>query len=167
MTDKVRRHADKATTSDLAIIPGGLTSQVQPADVSWNKPFKSAYRELYDKWMAEGDKSFTASGNLKAPEKLLCLQWVNEAWNSVSSEVIQKSFLTCGISVATDGSQDNEIHCLKQQEAAPVAAEIEMLTKRLADRGKESESDLYSSLDGGEDTDDEELQTNEDPIDDD
>ena len=42
-----------------------------------------------------------------------------------------------------------------------------MLTKRLADRGKESESDLYSSLDGGEDTDDEELQTNEDPIDDD
>ena len=92
MTDKVRRHADKATTSDLAIIPGGLTSQVQPADVSWNKPFKSAYRELYDKWMAEGDKSFTASGNLKAPEKLLCLQWVNEAWNSVSSEVIQKVF---------------------------------------------------------------------------
>ena len=87
MTDKVRKHADKATTTDLAIIPGGLTSQVQPADVSWNKPFKSAYWELYSKWMAEGEKSFTAAGNLRAPEKLLCLQWVKEASHYRSSEL--------------------------------------------------------------------------------
>ncbi len=32
------------TNTDLSIIPGGLTSIVQPADVSWNKPFKEAYK---------------------------------------------------------------------------------------------------------------------------
>ena len=50
MTDKVNTHVT-SLGSDMVIIPGGLTSQVQPADVSWNKPFKAAYRELYNKWV--------------------------------------------------------------------------------------------------------------------
>ena len=160
MTDKVRKHADKATTTDLAIIPGGLTSQVQPADVSWNKPFKSAYRELYSKWMAEGEKSFTAAGNLRAPEKLLCLQWVKEAWKSVSTEVIQKSFIVCGISVATNGSQDGEIHCLKKDGTAQAATEIEALTAQMVEGN--DDPDPFRCMD----SDSEELEGNEDPIDD-
>ena len=27
--------------SDLAVIPGGCTGNLQPADKSWNKPFKN------------------------------------------------------------------------------------------------------------------------------
>ncbi len=79
MTYTVRKHAERSTKSELCIIPGGLTSLLQPADVSWNKPFKTAYRELYNEWMATGQKSFTAAGNTKAPDKLLCIQWVKEA----------------------------------------------------------------------------------------
>ena len=33
--------------TDLAVIPGGLTSVLQPLDVSVNKPFKDNIRKLY------------------------------------------------------------------------------------------------------------------------
>ena len=82
-----RRSEDTSenTNSNISLIPGGLTKELQPADVSWNKEFKTAYRQLYNDWMATGEKSFTAAGNMHAPDKLLCLQWVKKAWDSVTS----------------------------------------------------------------------------------
>lgn len=80
---------DTQTNSDVSVIPGGLTILVQPADVSWNKPFKSAYKELYNAWFLNGDKTYTAAGNVRAPSKLLCLQWVKQAWQSVTTEVVK------------------------------------------------------------------------------
>ena len=122
MTDKVRTHA-RSLKCDVAIIPGGLTNQLQPADVSWNKPFKMAYRELYNEWMATAEKSFTPAGNMRAPEKKLCLEWVKIAWSKVTTDVVIKSFKACGISNNTDGSEDDMIHCLKPGEVAHSAAE--------------------------------------------
>jgi hypothetical protein len=37
------------------MIPEGLTGLVQPADVSWNKLFIAAYKELYNEWMVIGE----------------------------------------------------------------------------------------------------------------
>jgi len=34
----------------LAVIPGGLTSQLQPLDVSVKKPFKGFMHEEREKW---------------------------------------------------------------------------------------------------------------------
>ena len=68
------------TRTDTSIIPGGLTKHLQPADVSWNKLFKELYRAKYEEWLASGEKTYTAGGNMRAPEKILCLQWVKEAW---------------------------------------------------------------------------------------
>ena len=99
----VSNHARRNANSDISVIPGGLTGHLQPADVSWNKPFKQAYKALYNDWMATGEKSLTPAGNMRAPDKALCLRWVKEAWNSVTSDVIRKSFRVCGISVNTDG----------------------------------------------------------------
>ena len=39
VTESTKRFATKLKTH-LAVIPGGLTSQLQPLDVSVNKPFK-------------------------------------------------------------------------------------------------------------------------------
>ena len=68
--------------------------------------------------MVTGEKSYTPAGNVRAPSKVLCLQWVKEAWSSVSTEVVKKSFISCGISVNVDGSEDQEVHCLKDNEIA-------------------------------------------------
>ena len=121
MTDKARAHLSSIRT-DGCLIPGGLTSHLQPADVSWNKPFKSAYRELYNDWIASGEKSYTPAENMRAPDKLLCLEWVKIAWSKVTTEVIKKSFKACGISVLLDGSEDNLIHCIKPGNIAESAA---------------------------------------------
>ena len=135
MTDRVKMHLSSLKT-DGCLIPGGLTGHLQPADVSWNKPFESAYRELYNEWMASGEKSYTPAGNLRAPDKLLCLQWVKQAWNKVTSEVIIKSFQVCGISVDVDGSEDHLIHCIKPgqlAEAQTISAETARMVSPLVD----------------------------------
>ena len=123
LMDSVKSVVDRETQSDIVIIPGGLTGLVQPAYVSWNKPFKAAYKELYNEWMANGEKSHTPAGNICAPGKLLCLQWVKQAWDCVTKEVIIKSFEACGISVSTDGSENDKIHCVKVGEIFEAAME--------------------------------------------
>ena len=102
-------------TSKLTLIPGGLICKIQLADVSWNKPFKVAYKSKYNEWRISGEKSYTAAGNVRAPSNLLCLQWVKEAWDTISSEIFKK---ICGISVKTDGTEDTENRCMKETEVA-------------------------------------------------
>ena len=53
-----------------------------------------------------------AAGNMRAPDKLLCLQWVKKAWESIATEVIINSFKVCSISVETDGSEDGLVLCI-------------------------------------------------------
>lgn len=105
------RAALKASKTTIACIPGGCTKLLQPADVSWNKPFKDRYRELYENWLQEEDRitDLTAFGNPRAPTKLQMVNWVKQAWNSLSREVITKSFDACGITT----SDPNTINCTK------------------------------------------------------
>ena len=147
----------------MAIIPGGLTGHIQPADVSWNKPFKEAYNELYGEWTATGEKSYTQAGNIRAPNKLQCLEWVKKAWESVSQDIVIKSLRCCGISVKVDGTEDIEIHCIKDGGiAAEAFAEISQRTAALlATDESDSESDDDIDEDEGE------LEENEAVIEDD
>ena len=48
LLESVKHEVQRATNTDIVMIPGGLTSLVQPAHVCWNKPFKEAYHHLYD-----------------------------------------------------------------------------------------------------------------------
>ena len=72
--------------------------------------------------MSSGEKSYTVAGNIKAPDKLLCLEWVKQAWKTVTAEVVVNSFVACGISNSTDGSEDGSedgsIHCMKPRHVA-------------------------------------------------
>ena len=80
-----------------AVIPGGCTKYLRtPPGVSWNEPFKAHLHSMYDAWMAgDEDKEYTSGGNLKAPSFKLTLQWIKEAWSSISSDTIVKSFKVC------------------------------------------------------------------------
>ena len=55
--------------------------------------------------MISGEKSYTAQGNVRAPSKAQCIEWVKLAWQSVTRETIVKSFVVCGISGNVDGSE--------------------------------------------------------------
>jgi hypothetical protein len=46
------------------------------------------------------------------------VKWFRQAWDSVPADVITHSFKVCGISLKLDGSEDSEIHVLKQDGVA-------------------------------------------------
>ena len=93
--------------SDLCVIPGACTSQLQPADVSWNKPCKSHLSEMYDEWLFSGPVEKTKGGKRRAPSNSLILKWIKQSWDAISPDIIRKSFKKCEISNALDGSEDN------------------------------------------------------------
>ena len=96
VTDPVKA-AFKRENTDLAVIPGGLTSLLQPPDVSLNKPFKDRVRKKWMQWMADGIHEFTATGRQKKPSEELICSWISEVWNDIPAEMIAAAFLKCGI----------------------------------------------------------------------
>ncbi|CAI7840013.1 unnamed protein product [Closterium sp. NIES-54] len=120
-----------------AVIPAGCTSEIQPLDVAVNRSFKAAVRQLYQEWLeSEGVDCLIERGelnpyvygvsaldrfhpilivvvfpcvvgNIRKPPPELTLKWISKAWKAVPKELIQRSFLTCGISNALDGQVVN------------------------------------------------------------
>ncbi|CAG8632807.1 2269_t:CDS:1, partial [Diversispora eburnea] len=107
-TENVKKKAREENT-DLCVIPGELTSTVQPLDVCINKPFKDRLRKKWDNWMIQGNYNFTKLGNIKKPGYNTMCEWIIEAWNDIPSEMVSKSFKKCGISNAMDGTEDDLI----------------------------------------------------------
>ncbi len=107
--DTVKQKLRKMNT-DTAVIPGGCIGLVQAADVSWNKPFKSAVRTQYEGWLAQEDKPLTKGGNPKAPSKVTVAHCIKNVWEALKPEVIQKSFKVCGITNNPDNSEDHLIN---------------------------------------------------------
>ncbi|CAI7811459.1 unnamed protein product [Closterium sp. NIES-53] len=108
-----------------AVIPAGCTSEIQPLDVAVNRSFKAAVRQLYQEWFErEGVDTLTKKGNIKKPPVELTLKWISAAWKSVPKELIQRAFLTCGISNALDGSQDKL--CLQHRREKLEGEEVNM-----------------------------------------
>ena len=103
--ESVRSHYN----THMVVIPGGCTGVLQPADVSWNKPFKAAYREKYEDWAINGEVNLTASGRRRAPSKDLIMQWVKEAWQAVTPDVVRRSFKKCGFTNHMDGTEDDQL----------------------------------------------------------
>lgn len=83
----IRTRVKDFYNTHMVVIPGGCTGILQPADVSWNKPFKATYREKYEEWAIDGEVSLTAGGRRRPPPKDLIMQWVKEEWVSVSAEI--------------------------------------------------------------------------------
>ncbi|KAG7162928.1 Pogo transposable element-like 13 [Homarus americanus] len=92
-----------------AVIPGGLTSILQPLDVRINKPFQENVRAEWNKWMVEGDKSYTKGGNILTPPLDALCEFVVKSRDAIRVEVITKSFKKCGISNKMDGEEDDTL----------------------------------------------------------
>jgi hypothetical protein len=109
ITESVKKTI-KDLKSDTAVIPGGLTSVLQPLDVCLNKPFKDRLRKKWIEWMTSSSATLTKGGNLMKPDIIAVVAWIKEAWDSIPIEMVIKSFLKCGISNAMDGSEDNYLY---------------------------------------------------------
>ena len=125
--DSYECHMEQTVSKDLKakkieslIIPGGCTKYLQAPDVSWNKPFKAKVAEEYDEWLSTvGINRVTDEGNLKSPEWRAIVQWILKAWDELTPETIAKSFKACALNIPVDGSEDENIHCLKKKSAVP------------------------------------------------
>ena len=88
-----------------SIIPVGLTSILQPLDVRVNNLFKDHLQQRRNKWMLDGEHSFTPSGCIKKPDLQLICRWILESWEAISP-MTAWSFLKCCITNVLDRMQD-------------------------------------------------------------
>ena len=107
LTDEVKNELKNANTN-VDVIPGGLTSLLQPLDVCINKPFNDKFRKKYTDSMAFGEHSFTPAGKMRKPSGQNILNWINETWNEVESNTVEKSLKKCDISSSMDGTEDDD-----------------------------------------------------------
>ncbi|KFD61546.1 hypothetical protein M514_26234 [Trichuris suis] len=64
-------------------------------------------REEWKGQMANGQKSYTAGGRMRAPSLNVLCQFVINAWSKVKTETVMKSFRKCSISTALDDTEDD------------------------------------------------------------
>ena len=107
LVDRVKQCVTRGHNTDLAVIPGGLTSVLQPLDVSLNHPFKCRVHDQWTRWMSSGAAELTTSGNFKRPPLSTVVTWVKTAWDSIEVPMIEKSFKKCAISNNLDGTEDD------------------------------------------------------------
>ncbi|KAF4801210.1 Pogo transposable element with KRAB [Turdus rufiventris] len=69
----------KKMNSELAVILGGLTKEVQPLDISVICSFKAKLRLLWENWMVEGEHSYTNTGRLRQASYATVCQWILDA----------------------------------------------------------------------------------------
>lgn len=74
--------------------------------------------------MVHGQKSFTKSNNMRPPSMLQYLEWIENAWNDLPKDLILKSFKGCALTIATDGSEDNQIHCFAPNGSIPSGLDL-------------------------------------------
>ena len=70
----------KRCNTDIAVIPGGLTSVIQPLDICLNKSFKDKFHQCWNEWMVCGNQSFTAAGNTRTASRVTVCEWIVKSW---------------------------------------------------------------------------------------
>lgn len=125
LTEPTKREFQMCKT-EIAVIPGGLTSQLQPLDVCINKPFKALMREEWNKYMCDKNQhEVTNSGRMKRPGISKVCQWIKTSWDAVKEDIVIKSFKKCGISNALDGEEDELIYEDSSSESSSVHCDFE------------------------------------------
>ena len=67
--------------------------------------------------MVNGPFTYTPSGKKRAPSKEIVLQWIDRAWREIPVDWITRSFKSCGINNALDGTEDDAVWDDEEEEA--------------------------------------------------
>ena len=150
-TESILKRLEKDCKTEVSFIPGGCTGLIQPVDVVINKPFKERVENLATEHMRENLDAYV-KGQITARERrILFTKWVGQAWEEVSSmkEMVKRSFMKTGITVAVDGSQDNKIN-------------IKGLENYRVEEDDSSDDDPFSDSEPDEDASSEDAEDQED-----
>uniref|UniRef100_A0A8C7WSV8 DDE-1 domain-containing protein n=1 Tax=Oryzias sinensis TaxID=183150 RepID=A0A8C7WSV8_9TELE len=96
LTDAVKKQV-KQVNSELAVIPGGLTKELQPLDIGVNRAFKVRLRTAWERWMMDGEHSFTKTGRQRRAGYATICEWIVDAWANVSASTVVRAFVKAGI----------------------------------------------------------------------
>ena len=111
-TEAIQTLLKRDCGTDIVFVPLGTTSLVQPVDVVFNAPFKAAIDKLATEHLHHNVNAYLHGQINASQRRILLTTWIGQAWEEVASrkEMIRRSFKKCGISVAIDGSEDNDIN---------------------------------------------------------
>ena len=82
---------------NLLKIPAGCTSVFQPADVSWNRPFKAHIRKL---WVDRLAAMVMGKQPIEPPSRDIVCSWVQAAWEGL--DAVENGFRASRIVIDTD-----------------------------------------------------------------
>ena len=108
-TEEILVLLEAESHTSVTYVPGGCTSLVQPVDVSFNKPFKSAVERQATQHMQENLDAYVYGRINASARRVLITKWVGQAWEEVcvDKEMIARSFRKYGISVPIDEGLDD------------------------------------------------------------
>ena len=90
------------------MISGGLTRQLQPLDVSVNKPFKALMKKEWTSRMQSVGNDLTPTSRIMKASITQVCDWILRSWSGVNKEMFVKLFKKCSISNAMDGTDSSE-----------------------------------------------------------
>ena len=110
-TDSVKELLKKHKTS-LVNVPPGCTSRVLVVEVLVNISFKDEVSSLFEVHLDKNLDQYV-DGKINVSQRIVLItNWVGEAWSKVGKmkDPIIRSFKRCGLSVALDGSENDEVN---------------------------------------------------------
>jgi hypothetical protein len=87
ISDRIRNRLRNKNTN-LVTIPSGMTSQLQPFDMSINKPFKHLVHKYCDAWLNKDSRIFTRSGKIKRTSASIIVKWISKTWKEMPVSII-------------------------------------------------------------------------------
>ena len=109
LTQNALKVMDEACNTSVVSIGGGLTSVLQPLDLVVIRPFKHRVDEIFNQHLSSNLDAYT-NITIPAGKRILMTQWIGQSWMEVMASLrptIQRVFITPGISVVADGSEDD------------------------------------------------------------